>query len=320
MEQANLTNHVVLQDSQKQLRLTVAAAHSPNLTGNTLSEEIYLVEASHPSPAAQKITEQISQELEKLSISAIRFQWGSDVSQLNSKTCIVLTDLEKSLLLQASSTDFQAAQRMILEAESLLWVSGPLGPDSHLASGLARSIRSEVAGIKFRTLQITCTPVESAVQFSSMVLRVLQSSAPDQEFVTEGGLVTVSRFFEDKRRNEVLATALGKYDPKPELMSLKAAGGPVKLGVGNPGMLDTLCFEPDTIPETPLAPEEVEVQVKASGVKYVSCLLFYHFILLLLIQVIASVMSWWQWVKSRISCSDSRLLDLSPESLSTLKT
>lgn len=227
------------------------------------------MEACEPSPAAQQVASQISQELEKLSIRTSRFRWGSDVSQLNSKSCIVLTDLEKALLLQASSADFRAAQQMVLEAESLLWVSGALGPDAHLASGLARSVRNEVAGIKFRTLQVNGTPLEMAHEFASMVLRVLQSSAADEEFIAEGGIITVSRFLEDRRRNEILATMLGKRDSKAELMPLDAAPDAVKLGIRNPGMLDSLCFEPDTTPEAPLAPGEVEVQVKASGVKYV---------------------------------------------------
>jgi hypothetical protein len=42
---------------------------------------------------------------------------------------------------------------------------------------------------------------------------------------------------------------------------------PLKLGVGSPGMLDTLRFEVDVSLAGQLADDEVEIEVKASGVK-----------------------------------------------------
>ncbi|KAJ5403181.1 hypothetical protein N7509_003052 [Penicillium cosmopolitanum] len=268
LERAGLTNHFALEDSQKQFRLTVAAAQAPSPAISIPAKEIFLVEACEPSPAAQEVASQICRELEKLSIRTIPFRWGSDVAQLHSKSCIVLTDLEKALLQDVSSADFHAAQQMILQAEGLLWVSGALGPDSHLISGLARSVRNEVAGIKFRTLQVNGTPLEFSHEFASMILRVLQSSLADDEFISDGGIIKVSRMLEDRRRNEILATMLGKRDSTAEMMPLDATPGPVKLGISNPGMLDSLWFEPDTSPEIPLAPDEIEVQVKASGVNF----------------------------------------------------
>lgn len=268
MERAGLTNNLALEDSRKQFRLTVAAPQAQGPASGDLPKEIVILEAREPSPAAQKVATQIAQELDDLSVRTNRLLWGSDMSQLNSKACIVLTDLERALLVDATEADFLAAQQMILQAESLLWVSGALGPDSHLVSGLARSIRNEVAGIKFQTLQVNSTPLESVHEFASMVVRVLRSSIADEEFIAEAGIITVSRFLEDRRRNETLATTLGKRDSKPELTPLDAVSGPVKLGIGNPGMLDSLCFEPDTTSQIALPPGEVEVQVKASGVKY----------------------------------------------------
>lgn len=269
LERAGLKRHISLEDGQKQFRLNVAGIQAPEPTGQALPQEIVLVEAYEPSVAAQKVASQISQELEEFSIRISRFPWGSDVSQLNGKSCIVLTDLEKALLLQASSEDFHAVQQMILQAESLLWVSGNLGPEAHLVSGLARSVRNEVAGINFRTLQVSGTSLESAHEFASIVLRVFRSLVADEEFVSVGGIVTVSRFSEDRRRNETLATMIGKRESNVDMMPLEAAPGAVRLAIRNPGMLDSLCFEPDAAAETPLGSDEVEVQVKASGVKYV---------------------------------------------------
>ncbi|KAJ5273172.1 polyketide synthase [Penicillium angulare] len=199
-------------------------------------------------------------------ISTSRLQWNAEnVATLHGKSCIILTDLQRSLLADMSEEDFNLLKDLILQSQSLLWVSGDIGPQASLVAGLARSVRNEVPGMDFKTLEITKTSLN---KFSEIIDRVLLHAGPDTEFVAIDGQAGVRRLLEDQPRNESLATILGNFPAKVKHVPLKDAAGPVKLGIRNPGMLDSLCFERDDIPNTPLKDGTVEVDVKATGINF----------------------------------------------------
>lgn len=54
------------------------------------------------------------------------------------------------------------------------------------------------------------------------------------------------------------------------LMTLADQDDTLRLTIGKPGLLDTLRFIPDTRMLLPLQDHEVEIQVKATGLKLVS--------------------------------------------------
>ena len=51
------------------------------------------------------------------------------------------------------------------------------------------------------------------------------------------------------------------------MVSLHEQHAPLKLIIGRPGLLDTLCFITDKDMAGPLAENEVDIQVKAAGLK-----------------------------------------------------
>lgn len=246
-----------------QLRFTLAALES-EATDLALPREIVLVEAANASESANNVAAQLKALLKDSAIT--RIQWNNDLSAADGKACIVLADLETSILSNISRDGFGALQQLVTRAESLLWICGDTGPDASMISGLARSIRNEIPGVQFRTLQIENKPLDS---FPGLIDRVLRASNSDTEFRVLDGMICVNRFSEDNSRNEALATNLGEIEPKVKHLALKDTAGPVKLCIKNPGMLDSLCFEPDSAPEVPLEAGKVEVDVKASGIKYV---------------------------------------------------
>lgn len=58
-------------------------------------------------------------------------------------------------------------------------------------------------------------------------------------------------------------------DPVAELVPFKQADRPLKLEIGVPGMLDTLHFIDDTHVAIPMAHDDVEIEVHASGLNFV---------------------------------------------------
>lgn len=261
--------------------LLLGEASTPNnefrlIAGNTsksppaiISGEIIIVQAPEPSKSAQNVADALSEELEKQSVRVLRLDWSSPeyISGIEGKECIVLADLEKSHLLQASQEEFHIIQQTILNAGGILWVSGSIGPDAALVTGLARTIRNEIPGSKLRVLQTNELSLDSPTLWSHYILRLLQSQTPDSEFTIKDGFLQTSRVVEYHTRNETLAVSLGRQEPKVVNMPLSEASSPVKLCIKNPGMLDSLYFEPDDIPNSPLSPGHVEIDVKASGIK-----------------------------------------------------
>lgn len=245
-----------------QLRLTTAIAKAEKSTDT--ANELILVLPPRISDQCAEIILRLEQVLVPRKIPTSRVLWTGNPTSLLGKSCIILTDLEKAILEDISKANFDALQQAILHAENLLWVSGDIGPEASLVTGLARSIRNEIPGTQFKTLQITKTPFDL---FPDMIDRVFGYNGSDTEFLAIDGQIGVSRLLEDQSRNESLATILGTMEPQVKKIPLKETTGPVKLCIKNPGMLDSLCFEADSIPDTPLKDGTVEVDVKATGIK-----------------------------------------------------
>lgn len=275
MNRAGFTEELMLGEdgeapgANSEFQLIAGNTSKPSVA--TLPREIVIVQAPKPLESTQHVAAVMSEELEKRLVRVHRVVWNSPgyISSIEDKECIVLADLEKSHLLQASKDEFHVIQQTILKASSILWVSGSIGPDAALITGLARTIRNEVPGCKFRVLQAHEVSLDLPSTWSHFILRVLLSSTTDNEFTIKDGFLQTSRVVEYRTRNETLAVALGRQEPKVVHMPLSEASSPVKLCIKNPGMLDSLYFEPDDIPRTPLPYGQVEIDVKASGIKLV---------------------------------------------------
>lgn len=252
-----------------QFRLLVSGKSDSavNSSHHEAVEEVVVVESANSSSVARSLATVLTQKLARKSIRTRRFLWGSDVSELKGQFCIVLTDLEEALLKDPTAKDFGDVQSLILQAGRLLWVSGPLGPDSALMTGLARSVRNEVPGIQFRTLQVEDREITEADAFSDLIVRVWQYKGSDDEFITEDHLIKVGRLVEEKDRNEKLAQLLGQKETPIIQTELEETPQALKLCARQIGMLDSLCYESDELATKPLVDGEIEVEVKASGIK-----------------------------------------------------
>lgn len=247
------------------LRLTGSAAESTN--SDQQPQQVTLIESASPSVLAQGVAAAVTQRLQEASIPTKRVHWGSDVSQLRGQPCIVLADLQSALLKDPTPEDLTALQSLLLHAESTLWVSGPLGPDASLVTGLARSVCNEAAGVQIRTLEVADLPITEADSYADLVSRVFQYRGSDTEFRLRSGALLISRVVEDEDRNEELAQLLGQGEKAAVATTLQETPEALKLCVRQIGMLDSVCFDPDPLASEPLGADEVEVDVKASGIK-----------------------------------------------------
>lgn len=149
-------------------------------------------------------------------------------------------------------------------------------PESALFHGIARSLRAENETFPLITAyfaSVNCqSPAETAEQVLELLQRMLrQPGGQEPEYLYDAGCWQVPRCFESVETNIQIHDRLHDRSVgsgKAELQPFCQPGRPLKLGIKTPGLLDTLRFEDDPGAAEPLSADEVEVEVKASGVNF----------------------------------------------------
>ena len=101
---------------------------------------------------------------------------------------------------------------------------------------------------------------------AGLLTKIALSHTGDTEYVEEGGLISVCRLEVDKELKSSAKAFM--LDVTAENISLGEAGRPLKLEIGSPGMLDTLYFGTDNSASIDILDDEIEIWVRASGLKY----------------------------------------------------
>ena len=231
------------------------------------NREIVILEASKPSSRSSALAFQLVQELENRSIKTIRMVWDQKTYDLSEKECISLLELDASFLEDLSEADFTAVKSIILDSANLTWVTALDGPAGAVASGMARSIRNEIPGKSFRSLQVQDKSLDTPDKLAFLVGQVATTAIPDEEFREDAGVLQVCRVVEDAPMNEDITQLLVEGKENVESMALEQVNGPQMLAIRAQGMLDTLCVEEDDVAGDELGNDEVEIDVRATGLK-----------------------------------------------------
>jgi len=247
-------------------RLTVFSAPGQSTETNgmwPMEGDVLVIEPPLASATGKEFLGQLLHALRSHDITPSTAPWNSDLCDaVNSKRCICLLELEQSCLETLSRADFELVREVVLKSESLLWITGFNHPSSSLVTGMFRSIRNEIAGKQLQTLHLSHeTGVEHGPQLAA---RILISSSKETEFLEEAGALKISRLAQDHAMNTDIQFHM---EEGVGMMTRKDCDVPLRLSIGTPGLLDTLYFEPDDRGTPLLAEHEVEIQVKASGVK-----------------------------------------------------
>ncbi|OXV11891.1 hypothetical protein Egran_00348 [Elaphomyces granulatus] len=240
-----------------------------------IPNHVLIVTAKNPS--SQEITLlgniQDAFQILGISVSTIGFDQVRDIS-LFEKTCIMLAEVETPLLFEIDLHDFEQLKRIILEPNALLWVTrgGTVdceNPHLALVTGLSRSIRQENFGIPFCTLDLDPkVPVgtETNAAFVISGMRELAVVKGDREFAIREGRMMVPRLHLEQGTNRLISSLNTEWSP--EFAPLKQPDRALTLTVGIPGMLDTLFFKDDESYRYPLKQDEIEIEVRATGLNF----------------------------------------------------
>lgn len=196
--------------------------------------------------------------------------------------CIFLDELESPMLSKISGPEYQAIQNLCT-ALGILWVvegaqtDPPSNPESCMAIGLARSIRSENPGTRLVTLDLDAEKRLPASRTSQMIARVCRAVftqeggqerpvAQESEFLERNGILHIPRVVPDMDMEECVQGLI--RDPVPEPQSSLDGHPALSLRMGTFGSLDSFFLEHDEAFNKPLQPGDVEIQVRASGLNF----------------------------------------------------
>lgn len=223
----------------------------------------------------QTITHRIKAELEKAHsincvIADIDDPESADFSQ---SVCVFLPELEQPFLNHISTSRFANLQRIISASQGLLWITteGEADPTNQMVQGFARCVREETKMLKFVTLSL-----ESSEGIPSITESILQAyrgtmlsnvESYEREFVAKNGMLWINRVIQADHLNGHIYSKTTIQPPEPGRLG-QQQHRPLKLSIGTPGMLDTLRFVDDARVRLPLPPNEIEIEVKASGLNF----------------------------------------------------
>jgi zearalenone synthase (highly reducing iterative type I polyketide synthase) len=233
-------------------------ASAPADTNGSMDVQVVILECSNSSESSRVLAEKINVELQTLSIITKRATWGAHLPIEKGKQYISLLELDNPMLENIGENDFKLVKELILHTSSLLWIVNA-APASALITGIARVVRTENSGSSFRTLQATSSNLDP-----TLVVKACMIHTKDSEFREENGVLMISRIVEDLPMSKAVKSLF--IDEHVQL-PLSQALEPQKLTIREPGNLDTLCFEADHRETPDLGVDEVEIEVKATGLK-----------------------------------------------------
>ncbi|KAH6656006.1 hypothetical protein BKA67DRAFT_515368 [Truncatella angustata] len=184
-------------------------------------------------------------------------------------TVIATVELQEALLSNMSSEEMALVKNLTDNASVLIWLTGGglfagAKPEFAVVYGLSRALMLEQPSLRFFTIDVDPKNIDlksTGRNVVKVLQQVLESPAPDFEFIQDSGALHISRFVPDETSNRT-------FRRKQGLESLHAPLAEVKPGnfiIGAPGQLDSILFESEQRDEGDLPSGHVKVDVKAVG-------------------------------------------------------
>ena len=195
------------------------------------------------------------------------------------KVFLSIMDMDESSLLSLSQGEYTILKKMLLDSSGVLWLTrggiknGLSVPEHSIISGLFRTVRSEAPHLRLFSLDISTTTDLTSEKTSSLVVDIFTSSfcendkaVTDYEYAESNGVVHIPRLVQDSAMNTLFAdTTLRPFQMEP----LFQTDRPLKLAIGEVGILDTLVFVDREEFEQDLPSWGVEIEIMFSALNFV---------------------------------------------------
>ncbi|KAJ4315565.1 hypothetical protein N0V94_005879 [Neodidymelliopsis sp. IMI 364377] len=238
------------------------------VTDDTLVERgLVIIEPPGSTDATRSFCRDLQANLSdqgyNVSVTTLARVGTSTASELEDSIYISLLELIEPILSTLSEPIFHSFRKLVLNSKRLLWITAGDNPAMGIVDGIRRTVRNEVAGIKFQVLHLSA--LETALYCGPrLVCRIITANTKDDEFRERDGMLEVARIFNSVEGNEGVRHCL---EDSIRVQSLKHHEDALRLTILKPGLLDSLTFITDDRMKVPLAATEIEVEIKATGVK-----------------------------------------------------
>ncbi|KAF5531595.1 polyketide synthase [Fusarium napiforme] len=223
---------------------------------------------------ADQVRARVDPKLER-HIAVVQFSLGPAQKELANLTSddlvICLAEAgDKPVVSNLSEEQFSCLQFLVSKVSNLLWVtstgiSDSRYPDYSVARGFFRSIRAEQPDTHIVTLAMEgeMDQASQAGFISEVYKAAFETEAPSKEveYIVRDGVIVTGRAVRDISTDTALRSLVSKQlQQKPW-----GEGRALKLGINQPGSLDTLQFVEDQSHAEELGPHDVEIEAKAWG-------------------------------------------------------
>ncbi|KAB8239754.1 uncharacterized protein BDW43DRAFT_259102 [Aspergillus alliaceus] len=241
--------------------------------------EVIIVNPTTSIDGCSALSVNIANLLIKLGLS-VNHRTLDTIGDVSGKVLISLLEVEVPVLEDISEQVFEAVKSMLLNSVGTLWITrggqvvGPSKPYSGVSTGLFRALRSEDPDIRVGTLDLSSGLNLKSQLAANLVSEVFQSlfesserEVRDHEFAEDNGCLYVPRLLEESGINSAIAEISKR--PQPVMERLFQQDRPLKMVLGEPGLLNTLQFVDDEQFQEPLKSDYVEMKVLCTGLNFV---------------------------------------------------
>jgi NADPH:quinone reductase-like Zn-dependent oxidoreductase len=195
------------------------------------------------------------------------------------RVCIFIGEMDKPILAGLGQEHFLALRKMLTTAKGVLWITAGgnmecSSPESAMATGLMRTLRSENSGIRYATLDLDPIRQPFTTQATVTITKIFKflfdsgdaSVNVDLEYTERNGQIFIPRVLPDPQANRALMRTGNQTIVEDQ--SFYQEDRPLLLEVGTAGLLDTMRFVDDVSYNEPLPGDFVEVAPKAFGLNF----------------------------------------------------
>lgn len=247
----NLTNGLAIAtDKREQKTNGINGVHTQSIT---------IIYRNEPTEIARKLVEKVS------SLGSAQLVRLADANTATSDNVVITCDLEGPLLLTLEPSELSGLQKIVSNASSVTWVTaGGLmsgaAPEQAMASGLARSVTSEMASLDFTVLDLDLSSMTTDHAISEITnaldRQIYHAKGKESEYCVANGLVYISRLVPDKALNQTHGTQ--NIAPKPT--ALNSSDKLVAAAKGG-----KLTFSYDERADQIIGDDQIQVQVMLSS-------------------------------------------------------
>ncbi|VUC32029.1 unnamed protein product [Clonostachys rosea] len=191
---------------------------------------------------------------------------------------VVLFELDEPFFYSISQANFTLIQSVVEKFQNLLWatLADPKEEEEgkyvqySLSVGFVRGMRSEDIDKHYISLFIEQEDGADLLSYQKYIEAALRVSFEDEpaslelEYVVRNGNLETGRLFENIELNSKLRSAVSaEIHSEPW-----QPGPPLELQIGTVGLLNTFEYIQDLAYDTPLKPDEVEIEAKTWGLSF----------------------------------------------------